>query len=88
MINNKVNEDGVFCQKHSKHSISSGMWCEEKKRLIEKNNAEESLRLWRRRKAEEFARKERDKKEVYFLITFKIFALNKFIYLFRTITAF
>lgn len=40
------------------------MWCDEKKRLVERKNAEESLRMWRRRKAEENARKEKDKQEV------------------------
>lgn len=48
------------------------MWCDEKKRLVERKNAEESLRMWRRRKAEECARKEKDKQEVS-----KLLSLNK-----------
>lgn len=55
---------GVFCQDHFQHPVPTVMWCEEKKRLVERSNAEESLRMWRRRKAEEIARKERDKQEV------------------------
>ncbi|XP_068157365.1 uncharacterized protein [Drosophila tropicalis] len=53
---------GNFCHDHIQHPL---MWCEEKKRLVERKNAEESLRMWRRRKAEECARKEKDKQEYY-----------------------
>lgn len=52
---------GNFCHDHIQHPL---MWCDEKKRLVERKNAEESLRMWRRRKAEECARKEKDKQEV------------------------
>lgn len=54
-------EMGAFCHDHIQHPL---MWCDEKKRLVERKNAEESLRMWRRRKAEECARKEKDKQEV------------------------
>ncbi|XP_026831797.1 uncharacterized protein LOC6554858 isoform X1 [Drosophila erecta] len=53
---------GNFCHDHIQHPL---MWCDEKKRLVERKNAEESLRMWRRRKAEECARKEKDKQEYY-----------------------
>ncbi|XP_064544334.1 uncharacterized protein LOC135432445 isoform X2 [Drosophila montana] len=53
---------GTFCHDHIQHPL---MWCDDKKRLIERKNAEESLRMWRRRKAEECARKEKDKQEYY-----------------------
>lgn len=62
-------EMGAFCHDHIQHPL---MWCDEKKRLVERKNAEESLRMWRRRKAEECARKEKDKQEVS-----KLFRLNK-----------
>ncbi|XP_060648048.1 uncharacterized protein LOC132785788 [Drosophila nasuta] len=55
-------EMGSFCHDHIQHPL---MWCDEKKRLVERKNAEESLRMWRRRKAEECARKEKDKQEYY-----------------------
>ncbi|EDV93944.1 GH19602 [Drosophila grimshawi] len=55
-------EMGAFCHDHIQHPL---MWCDEKKRLVERKNAEESLRMWRRRKAEECARKEKDKQEYY-----------------------
>ncbi|KAM8703958.1 hypothetical protein ACLKA7_008563 [Drosophila subpalustris] len=55
-------EMGNFCHDHIQHPL---MWCDEKKRLVERKNAEESLRMWRRRKAEECARKEKDKQEYY-----------------------
>ncbi|XP_030376515.1 AF4/FMR2 family member 4 [Scaptodrosophila lebanonensis] len=55
-------EMGTFCHDHIQHPL---MWCDEKKRLVERKNAEESLRMWRRRKAEEVARKEKDKQEYY-----------------------
>ncbi|ALC47962.1 CG15564 [Drosophila busckii] len=55
-------EIGTFCHDHIQHPL---MWCDEKKRLVERKNAEESLRMWRRRKAEECARKEKDKQEYY-----------------------
>uniref|UniRef100_A0A1B0BMH9 Uncharacterized protein n=1 Tax=Glossina palpalis gambiensis TaxID=67801 RepID=A0A1B0BMH9_9MUSC len=55
-------EMGTFCHDHIEHPL---LWCEDKKRLIERKNAEESLRMWRRRKAEELARKEREKQEYY-----------------------
>ncbi|XP_067632310.1 uncharacterized protein [Eurosta solidaginis] len=51
-----------FCRDHYEHPL---MWCEDKKRLVERKNAEESMRMWRRRKAEEVARKEKDKAEYY-----------------------
>ncbi|XP_053954242.1 uncharacterized protein LOC128860627 [Anastrepha ludens] len=51
-----------FCRDHYEHPL---MWCDEKKRLVERKNAEESMRMWRRRKAEEVARKEKDKAEYY-----------------------
>lgn len=54
-------EMGTFCHDHIQHPL---MWCDDKKRLVERKNAEESLRMWRRRKAEESARKEKDKQEV------------------------
>lgn len=54
-------EMGTFCHDHIQHPL---MWCDDKKRLVERKNAEESLRMWRRRKAEENARKEKDKQEV------------------------
>lgn len=54
-------EAGTFCHDHIQHPL---MWCDEKRRLVERRNAEESLRMWRRRKAEEMARKEKDKQEV------------------------
>lgn len=62
-------EMGAFCHDHIQHPL---MWCDEKKRLVERKNAEESLRMWRRRKAEECARKEKDKQEVS-----KLLRLNK-----------
>lgn len=67
MSNDEISKVRLFCQEHFQHPVSSVMWCEDNhlKRLIERNNAEESLRIWRRRKAEELARKERDKKEVH-----------------------
>ncbi|KAH8272649.1 hypothetical protein KR044_008479 [Drosophila immigrans] len=55
-------ELGSFCHDHIQHPL---MWCDEKRRLVERKNAEESLRMWRRRKAEECARKEKDKQEYY-----------------------
>ncbi|XP_037943600.1 uncharacterized protein LOC119676432 [Teleopsis dalmanni] len=55
-------ETANFCHDHYEHPL---LWCEEKKRLIERKNAEESLRMWRRRKAEEMARKEREKQEYF-----------------------
>ncbi|XP_030244723.1 uncharacterized protein LOC115564497 isoform X1 [Drosophila navojoa] len=55
-------EMGTFCHDHIQHPL---MWCDDKKRLVERKNAEESLRMWRRRKAEENARKEKDKQEYY-----------------------
>ncbi|KAM7361000.1 uncharacterized protein ACRADG_009147 isoform 2-T2 [Cochliomyia hominivorax] len=55
-------EAGTFCHDHIQHPL---MWCDEKRRLVERRNAEESLRMWRRRKAEEMARKEKDKQEYY-----------------------
>ncbi|XP_028900579.2 uncharacterized protein LOC105219048 isoform X2 [Zeugodacus cucurbitae] len=51
-----------FCRDHYEHPL---LWCDEKKRLVERKNAEESMRMWRRRKAEEVARKEKDKAEYY-----------------------
>lgn len=54
-------EAATFCHDHIQHPL---MWCDEKRRLVERRNAEESLRMWRRRKAEEMARKEKDKQEV------------------------
>lgn len=50
-----------FCRDHYEHPL---LWCDDKKRLVERKNAEESMRMWRRRKAEEVARKEKDKAEV------------------------
>ncbi|KNC30700.1 hypothetical protein FF38_11659 [Lucilia cuprina] len=55
-------EAAAFCHDHIQHPL---MWCDEKRRLVERRNAEESLRMWRRRKAEEMARKEKDKQEYY-----------------------
>ena len=52
---------GTFCYDHYEHPL---LWCEEKKRLMERKNAEESMRMWRRKKAEEMARTEKDKQEV------------------------
>ena len=54
-------ETGAFCHDHIEHPL---MWCDEKRRLVERKNAEESLRMWRRRKTEEMARKEKEKQEV------------------------
>ncbi|XP_012162405.1 uncharacterized protein LOC101455140 [Ceratitis capitata] len=51
-----------FCRDHYEHPL---LWCDDKKRLVERKNAEESMRMWRRRKAEEVARKEKDKAEYY-----------------------
>lgn len=53
--------DEAFCHDHIQHPL---MWCDEKRRLVERKNAEESMRMWRRRKTEELARKEKDKQEV------------------------
>lgn len=53
--------DEAFCHDHIEHPL---MWCDEKRRLVERKNAEESMRMWRRRKTEEMARKEKDKQEV------------------------
>lgn len=54
-------ETGTFCHDHIEHPL---MWCDDKRRLVERKNAEESIRMWRRRKAEEMARKEKEKQEV------------------------
>ncbi|XP_037902954.1 uncharacterized protein LOC119646548 isoform X2 [Hermetia illucens] len=53
---------GTFCFDQYDHPL---LWCEEKKRLVERQNAAESVRAWQRKKAEEQAQKERDKKEYY-----------------------
>ncbi|XP_058976277.1 uncharacterized protein LOC101892239 isoform X2 [Musca domestica] len=57
--------DEAFCHDHIEHPL---MWCDEKRRLVERKNAEESMRMWRRRKTEEMARKEKDKQEYYELM--------------------
>lgn len=44
---------------------NSYVMCEDRKKVLERQNAEESLRMWRRKKAEEIATKEQDKIEVY-----------------------
>lgn len=46
---------------------NSFLMCEDRKRVMERQNAEESLRMWRRKKAEEIATKEQDKIEVNIL---------------------
>ncbi|CAD6992492.1 unnamed protein product [Ceratitis capitata] len=61
-----------FCRDHYEHPL---LWCDDKKRLVERKNAEESMRMWRRRKAEEVARKEKDKAEMIFKLKIK-FSLN------------
>ena len=58
-------EMGNFCHDHV---AAPSLWCNEKKRLVERKNAEDSMRMWRRRKAEEMARKDREKQEVCFKI--------------------
>lgn len=40
------------------------LMCEDRKKVMERQNAEESLRMWRRKKAEEIATREQDKLEV------------------------
>ncbi|XP_013116737.2 uncharacterized protein LOC106094095 isoform X2 [Stomoxys calcitrans] len=57
--------DEAFCHDHIQHPL---MWCDEKRRLVERKNAEESMRMWRRRKTEEMARKEKDKQEYFELM--------------------
>ncbi|XP_075163147.1 LOW QUALITY PROTEIN: uncharacterized protein LOC142235771 [Haematobia irritans] len=57
--------DEAFCHDHIQHPL---MWCDEKRRLVERKNAEESMRMWRRRKTEEIARKEKDKQEYFELM--------------------
>lgn len=51
---------------------NSFLMCDDRKKVMERQNAEESLRMWRRKKAEEIATKEQDKVEV-----------NTFNYIFR-----
>ena len=52
---------GTFCFDQYDHPL---LWCDEKKRFVERQNADDSLRQWRQKKAEESCRKDQDKREV------------------------
>lgn len=73
-------EAGAFCHDHIEHPL---MWCDEKRRLVERKNAEESLRMWRRRKAEEMARKEKEKQEVSMFTNSSCHCCQFYLFLFR-----
>ncbi|XP_055389249.1 uncharacterized protein LOC129618490 [Condylostylus longicornis] len=51
---------GTFCYDQYEHPL---LWCDEKKKFVEKKNADESMMQWRQKRIEEKTKQQRDKLE-------------------------